>query len=87
MDKDKWDKMWERIWEADTAHDEYEWERKRKKGELPHQQPKNSKDIMNSFIVKHTVIALVILGGLAVLSILFPIVWIAFFVYLFVALK
>lgn len=33
------------FWDFDNLVNEYEWEQKRKRGELPHQQKKNKKDI------------------------------------------
>ena len=77
----------EDFWNFDNMVNEYEWEQQRKKEEQPYQQPKKGKGISESFFAKHTAAAVIILIGLFVLSIFFPIAWIAFFIYLLVALS
>lgn len=76
----------EDFWEFDNMVNEYEWEQKRSDGELPHRQEKK-KTGRDSFIVKHTVTACVIMAGLIVLSVIFPLAWIAFIVYLYFACR
>ena len=77
------------FWEIDSLNDEYQWEVERNKREgkqssfFVEDRPKK-RDIRDRFLVKHTAIALCILGALFVLSLaVSPWFWIVFFVFVF----
>jgi len=86
---DNQDDFWKRTWEVDDFIEEYNWEvdrckRKEKQSSFfVEDKPKKKKDVRDHFIVKHTVIALCILGGIFALTFWNPFFWILFFVVLF----
>lgn len=56
MKNDSWDESWKALWDADSAHDEYEWERQHRH--------KNKKP--EEYTVKEILITLFIIIAIAV---------------------